>query len=90
MLVSDDAVVQSLQSCLTLCDLVYRSLPGSSVHGILQARLLECVALESSLPLTPPGNSLTMLLWWWLGYTNLGESEAENKSRTVLLLARGL
>ena len=33
------------QSCPTLCDLVYCSLPGSSVHGILQARILEWVAI---------------------------------------------
>ena len=82
---------KSLQSYLTPCDPMYHSLPGSSVHGILQARILECVALKGSLPLIPPGNSLTLLLWWWLGYSNLGDrGEAENKSRTVLLLARGL
>ena len=33
---------------LTLCDLMDRSLPGSSVHGILQARILEWVAMPSS------------------------------------------
>ena len=32
------------QSCLTLCDPMDCSLPGSSVHGILQARILEWVA----------------------------------------------
>ena len=40
--------VQSLQSCLTLCDPMYHSPPGSSVHGILQARILEWVAMASS------------------------------------------
>ena len=34
---------KSLQSCPTLCDPVDCSLPGSSVHGILQARILEWV-----------------------------------------------
>ena len=34
--------------CLTLCDPMDCSLPGSSVHGILQARILEWVALLSS------------------------------------------
>ena len=29
------------QSCLTLCDSMGCSRPGSSVHGILQARILE-------------------------------------------------
>ena len=33
------------QLCLTLCDPMGYSLPGSSVHGILQARILECVAI---------------------------------------------
>ena len=33
------------QSCLTRCDPMDRSPPGSSVHGILQARILEWVAI---------------------------------------------
>ena len=36
------------QSCLTLCDPMDCSPPGSSVHGILQARILEWVAMPSS------------------------------------------
>ena len=38
---------KSLQSCPTLCDPMDYSLPGSSVHGILQARILEWVAVPS-------------------------------------------
>ena len=38
----------SLSSCPTLCDPMNYSLPGSSVHGILQARILEWVAMTSS------------------------------------------
>ena len=34
------------QSCLTLCDPVDCSLPGSSVHGMFQARVLEWVAIS--------------------------------------------
>ena len=37
------------QSCLTLCDPVDCSPPGSSVHGILQARVLEWVAISFSI-----------------------------------------
>ena len=37
-----------LQSCPTLCNPIYCSPPGSSVHGILQARILEWVAMPSS------------------------------------------
>ena len=36
------------QSCPTLCDPITYSLPGSSVHGILQARILERVAIPFS------------------------------------------
>ena len=36
------------QSCLTLCDPVDYNLPGSSVPGILQARILEWVAISFS------------------------------------------
>ena len=36
------------QSCSTLCDLIDCSPPGSSVHWIFQARILEWVALSSS------------------------------------------
>ena len=39
---------KSLQSCPTLCDPMDCSLPGFSVHGILQARTLEWVAISSS------------------------------------------
>ena len=36
------------QSCLTLCEPLDCSSPGSSVHGILQARMQEWVAMPSS------------------------------------------
>ena len=39
---------KSLQPCLILCSPMDCSLPGSSVHGILQARLLGWVTLPSS------------------------------------------
>ena len=39
----------------TLCNPMDYSLPGSSVHGILQARILECVAISFSRDLTNPG-----------------------------------
>ena len=43
------AAAKSLQSCPTLCDPVDGSLPGSSVPGSLQARVLEWVAMVSIL-----------------------------------------
>ena len=43
------------QSCLTLCDPMDCSPPGSSVHGISQARILEWVAIPFSRDLPNPG-----------------------------------
>ena len=37
-----------VQSCLTLCNPMNCSSPGSSVHGILQATILEWVAIHFS------------------------------------------
>ena len=42
------AAAKSLQSCPTLSDPMDRSLPGSSVHGIFQARVLEWGAIAFS------------------------------------------
>ena len=42
------AAAKSLQSCLTLCDPIDGSPPGSTVPGILQARTLEWVAISFS------------------------------------------
>ena len=41
-------VSEVAQSCLTLCDPMDCSPPGFSVHGILQARILEWVAISFS------------------------------------------
>ena len=43
---------KSLQSCPTLCDPMDCSPPGSSVQGILQARILEWVAVHVSIYIT--------------------------------------
>ena len=42
------AAAKSIQSCLTLCDPIDGSPPGSPVPGILQARTLEWVAISFS------------------------------------------
>ena len=57
----------SLQSRLTLCDPMGHSLPSSSVHGILQARILEAVAIsypKGIFPTQGPNPSLLYLLLW--------------------------
>ena len=43
------------QSCPTLCDPMDCSLPGSSVHGIFQARILEWIAIPFSRGSSNPG-----------------------------------
>ena len=43
------------QSCLTLCDPVGCRSPGSSIHGISQARILEWVAISFPRDLPYPG-----------------------------------
>ena len=42
--------VKLLQLCLTLCNPIDYSFPGSAVHGVLQSRILEWIACP------PPGN----------------------------------
>ena len=46
ILLAAAAAAKSLQSCLTLCDPIDGSQPGSTVPGILQARTLEWVAIS--------------------------------------------
>ena len=47
-----------LQSCLTLCQAMDCSPPGSSARGILQARILEWAAMPSSRGPSPPRDRL--------------------------------
>ena len=56
------------QSCPTLWDPMDCSLPGSSVHGVLQARILEWVAtacLQGIFPTQGSNLHLLSLLHWW-------------------------
>ena len=48
--------VKVTQLCLTLCNPMDCSLPGASVHGILQARILEWVAIPFSRGSSQPGD----------------------------------
>ena len=49
--------IQITQSCPTLCDHMDCSLPGSSVRGILQARILEWVVVPFSRGSSQPRDS---------------------------------
>ena len=65
-----DAAAKSLPSCLTLCDPMYRSPPGSSVHGILKARILGWASVPFSIEsfLAQGSNPcLLHLLHWQVG-----------------------
>ena len=52
------------QSCPSLCDAMDCSLPGSSVHGILQARILEWVVIPFSGDLPLPGIEPASLMFF--------------------------
>ena len=61
---------KSLQLCPTLCDCMDSSLPGSSVHGIHQVRLLKWVAVPCSRGSSQPRDGtlgLLCLLHWQAG-----------------------
>ena len=69
------------QSCPTLCDAVNWSLPGSPVHGILQARILEWAAVSFSRGSSQSSN------WTWVShiadrfFTDLATKEAYLKKK---------
>ena len=62
---------KALQSCLSLCNPLDCSPPGSDVHGILQARILEWVTMPSSKGSSKPrdwtqGCYVSCIGWWVL------------------------
>ena len=58
------------QLCSTLCDPMDCSPPGSSVHGILQARILEWVAMPSSMGSSRHRDQtqVSCIPSWWIIY----------------------
>ena len=60
MLAKERKESEVTQLCLTLCNPMDCSLPGSSVHGIFQARILECVAISFSRRFSRPKD------WTWV------------------------
>ena len=53
-----------VESCLTLCDRMDYSPPGSSLHRILQARILQWVAIPPPWDLPNPGIEPRSLALW--------------------------
>ena len=61
----NNSIAQSLKSCLTLCGPMNCSLPGFSVQGILQARILSgcCFLLQGIFPTQGLKHVLCLLHW---------------------------
>ena len=74
-------------SHIWLCDPMDSSLPGSSVHGILQARILEWVALPSSREFSWPGIEPHLLyrLHWQVGSLPLAPPGKPYTAQSVLV-----
>ena len=85
--------LSAAHSCLALCDPMDCSLPGSSVHGVLQASILEWLLLPS-LGIFPTQGSNPCLLHWQAGSVNESQTFhtqlVEKEIRTTFrgLLAR--
>ena len=65
LVISEKVKVLVTQLCLTLCNPIDCSPPGSSVHGILQARIPEWVAISFSLGRIFPTQGLNPSLLYW-------------------------
>ena len=84
---------KSLQSCPTLCNPMDHSLPGFSVHGILQARILEWAAMPSSQGIFPTQElnpHLLCLLHWQAGCLPLVPPMPLRKTLMLCKIGRGL
>ena len=79
------------QSCPTLCNPMDYSPPGSSVHGILQARILEWVAIPFSRGSSPPRDRTQCLMFSTLAgrfFTTGATWEAPKVKRSQLKSCR--
>ena len=88
ILYRDKRVCKVVQSCPTLCDPMDCSLPGFSVHGIFQARILEWVAISFS-----RGSSLPRDQTWvssiadWR-FTIWATREAHHILKTIIIIPK--
>ena len=80
------AVCSAPQSCPTLCNPMDCRLPGSSVHGILQARILEWVAIPSSRRSSQARDRthISHFLHWQTGFTTNATWKAPRCSKLGL------
>ena len=82
---SETVKVLVTQSCLTLCDPMDCSPPGSSVHGILQGRVLEWVAFPFSRGSSQPRGSNSGLSHRRQILYHLSHQGSARKRRTLML-----
>ena len=81
----ENVCAMSLQSCPALWDPIDCSLLGSSVHGILQARIVEWVAMPSTRESSWLRVWSPTLLHWQEGLGSpFGENESESESHSVV------
>ena len=80
------------QSCLTLCDSMDCNPPGSSIHGVLQVRILEWVAIPisrgSSWPRDPTCVSCISCIDGWILYHHASRETRSRDSCIGVLCAR--
>ena len=74
------------QPCLTLCNPMEGSLPGSSVHGIFQARILEWVAISFSRRFSQPRASVYCIILCFFNIFPSFESHSVLAQAGLLLL----
>ena len=82
---------KSLQSCLTICDPMACSPPGSSIHGILQARVLDWVASSYSRGHSWPKDwthisCVSCIGRWILYYCDIWEAQVTNSIKTLKMV----
>ena len=75
------AIAKLLRSCLTLCDPIDGSPPGSSVHGVLQARTLEWAAIAFSRLLFLLGCFFQRQSQYWSDTLRVGVFRLERTAR---------
>ena len=75
LVISTVAAARSLQSCPTLCNLIHGSPPGSSVHRILQARILEWVAISFSIGNFYSRTNIVIYIYIVHAYTDTSREE---------------
>ena len=73
-----------LQSCSTFCDSIDYRPPGSSLHGILQARILELVAMPSSRGIFPTQGSNPGFLHCRHIFYHLSHQESSRNSQGTI------